>query len=368
MRAALVIIGLFAFAAVSAAAEKTPEEMAREIRARPVPQSVFQKNPDGSALHLQSGLQCPAAAADLRLSETLVVDGFGFDVACNYEGSGPIISVYLTERGDRPLQQHYDLTVAAIKQRWPQVTPYDNPPAPSARPWLSALYTKDDTNHRSGVWIADFAGWTLKFRATYPAGQDDLVFAALRELAATAERTALVHLDACAKSPPPRRSAIIVDDKEKLRQMAMTSIAVQGMTAEGVQTGWDDSPPIWCAEARIVKDQVPLLLWRNIASGSTFTDRITPMTVGKSPVFESMISPAAAMTLHYSEPGKPFAKGILHQLVFTNDNGSQIFAIYDGRPDGETLAQLAADIIHDKARPIAGYDPKTRKMNIYVGN
>jgi hypothetical protein len=376
MRATSAILaGLLVFAAASNTA---PPARAAQGEERPIPKSVFQKNADGSALHLQSQLHCPAASERFRLTAMMVFDGYGLDVDCNYDdGRGSVITMYVTLRQGATLQEHFDAATAAIKQRWPQVTPFsDTVPAPSSSAWMSALYVKDDTNDRSGVWVADFAGWTFKFRATYPAGKDDATFASLRELTAEAERSARAHLEACAKSPPPQRGpASLIEDTKELSALTLAALISEsvgaielkpGLTLRNARDG-NAAAPIWCVERSVRIGDNPFLIWRNIAPGSPAADRVSLMTVGPAPAFDIVSDPhlTKIMTELAQKGGgtRPAEAGV-YVVKEVRGTETRLFALFNGRPDADMAARLVNDILDNKRGLLGSFNAATKTISI----
>ncbi len=184
---------------------------------------------------------------------------------------------------------------------------------------------------------------------------------AVRALAASAESNARPHLDACAKSPIPTRGAARLADKPLVGALALAAVMTDAVHPEDRGT-----VPIWCAEQGIAVGTTPYLLWRNIAAGSRSVDRIMPMTIGPPVFFESIASPHVQKILSEIQQngGKVYVKGALHQIMSFDGTKETVFAFFDGRPDGDTLAHLADDIRAGKAGFLASFDSSTKTISV----
>jgi hypothetical protein len=358
------LILLFVLAAMPSLAD-TPTSLdsaisaASDLKSRPIPKSVWNVDGRGNALHLQSALHCDAEINDYKRINIITYDRFGLDVSCEYlDDNRNLITIYLTRRSGRTLSD--DFTEA--KRELTAVTPEATPMADEAQKvvppdlqWLHLIYSEHAGAINSGIWIADLDGWTLEFRATYPADHAPAVLDQMSAMTTGAQNTAGMHLNACAKAAPVVRSAKRIIDKDKLMQLTLMSSITAAAT--------DDSKPSpveeWCVEQTIDDPQMPMTFWRNINSdGHTGpVDRVTLMAVGDAPTFVSSADASVSVIL-----GKLGARSdaICHTVTTTEQDRIFFYAYFDGRPDADSLVGVARDVLTHKAGILSGYD-KTKK-------
>lgn len=129
----------------------------------------------GNATHIQSGLSCPKTWSQLSLTETHIFRQDGQDVGCNYiDGHGAIATLYAYHSGlpvEAEMQQIID---QVVKQRFPIHEDADvlniTEPGTSVSFVADAITFKggDGRLMKSGLALADYSGWRVKARITYP--------------------------------------------------------------------------------------------------------------------------------------------------------------------------------------------------------
>jgi hypothetical protein len=307
----------------------------------PVPESIWQRSDDGSGIHQQSELRCPVRAGPFRLTGLVAIDGFGLDVACTYDrAAGDRITLYLTQAApDHGFAAHLKVSLESIVMVDPDARPLPGElprfePAPAA--WLGALFGYDDRPLRSGVWLSDVSGWTLKFRATYETEREQEILAVMGELAKTARASAAPHLAACAAAAVPERRGVHTNEPAVLAErIAEAAIDMAGGAAPA---------PTWCVETPITDGRATLMFWRSAAGDH---DRISLMTIDAPLIFECAAQSASVYRLEV-----PF-------------NGLRVvFGFFDGRPSADTLLPVIRDIIAGNAEPVGVYDPRRATMEV----
>ena len=290
------LFGLILWLAAGAALADTPPNAsaasAQTTAAQTPPLSIWVPEKDGYR-HLQSGLVCPASLLGYRRTETSFFDDYGLDVGCNYAGHGRGVTLYLTRRAGSGI----DAAMAEAKRELLQFGADKHPQTLGNKTstanglnWMVALYGEDGGAH-SGIWIADLDGWTLEFRATYPAADEEATIADLAAFADAAKASAGPTLDACSKSQTPqRRGTLITDQKANEGAAMMTSIlGGAALAAAADPKNKDDvkeEPLFWCPEAPLQSGAHGMLFWRAVkADGSDGrSDKISLMTRDEPPV------------------------------------------------------------------------------------
>jgi hypothetical protein len=104
----------------------------------PLPKTVFQIDNDGTALHLESQLQCPATIGEFHRTRLDLFDPFGVDVGCDYQDvEHDEITLYIALRPGQELGKQFDSAKAALVQRLPAATPLAD--------------TEQQTSHRRSI-------------------------------------------------------------------------------------------------------------------------------------------------------------------------------------------------------------------------
>lgn len=355
---------VFAAAAVIAITPTDPPAVAHEqtntpfleLAAQPdPPKSIWRQESSGDGVHAQSTLVCPAKVAGFDRSLLAPFDNFGFDVGCNFDRAGARVTLYLTRRTNRTLQDDLTAAQSAMKQNMTDVQPITGATAMPGT--LGALYARTDGT-RTGVWVADVFGWTLKFRATFAVDRESDVLSAMSGLTARANDTAGKHLGACAAAPPVTRSGATITDKEQNDSLAMMA-GILSATADAGEKSAGAATQQWCAEEAAGDQEIPLLFWRNIkaAADGGPADRISLMTVGEPPMLISSGNPLL------SEIEKD-SGGPIYELDAYQGTTAFVFAFFKGRPAAATLSPIAKDIFLGKRNPLVSYDTKSNTITI----
>jgi hypothetical protein len=336
-------------------------QVRRSEAAPEAPKSVWRIDEFGIATHLQTGLTCPAKIATFERTLLSAYEGFGYDVGCSLDAPGVgHIAVYLAKREKGAASTDFAHALAAMKEASPDATPVE-----SSRPTIgqsasfssAALASKDGA--RSALWSADLSGWTLTFRANYPADKEKDVVTALAALAAEAEDGAAKNLAACAAAPKVERNGARVPDGELITRLAL----IGGLSAqESEERPAREKYQRWCVEEAFRDPQVPLLFWRNVADRNDDgrLDRLTLMTMEEPPTWNIAANRAANLLIDKANEPAP----IIHELTETQGDTTLMFAFFRGRPGLAILAPLVRDIVLGKARPVAKANGKTGVVTI----
>ncbi len=197
-----------------------------------------------------------------------VYDSYGFDVSCNYLSGRTDITVYLTRRSG----QGTDAAMAEAKRELLDVRAALHPQAIADSPsvdaglnWVEARYSLDEDRH-TAIWVADLNGWTLEYRATYPAAEDAETLIDIKRFTEAVKTSAGPRLALCAKSSSPPRDGKRMTAKKDLEADAMMT-SILGATAlsaakEGKAS--EEPPTTWCAEAGVAKTSPHMVFWRMV--------------------------------------------------------------------------------------------------------
>lgn len=314
-----------------------------------LPESIWQAGLDSTARHVQTGLACPFEVNGFTLQNVMTFDAVGLDVGCNYLASaGNAVTVYLTKRGQQSLQD--DLARADMEL---QYTYNDAEPLTDEAPhlsgdiaFLSSLYLLPQHGAHSGIWVADYSGWTLKLRATYPAGNPVDTTEALAAILANAG-AARTHLALCATEPMPERSGQPIDDLSKA-----AVVGTLGLVGHFAPSDEPRPEPVWCAEEALPSTRLPLLLWRNVGEphASRAVTKISLSTEGPPPAVEVVASGFASIPLNEGIEEEALSV-VAHVVLAAFDGTPGAFAFYAGAPSSELLTPLAERIFSGEMGP-----------------
>lgn len=333
----------------------------KELAAGDTPKSVWRVDSSDNATHWQSTMNCPVTMKSFQRKDLIPFDGYGLDVGCTFDRptGDAVITVYLTRRTGSSFAETFTSAQEALKQRLPEAKLIaGDVPMPKGQTFTGALYELGD-GARTGVWVADVSGWTLKFRATYVPNVQTEVLDAMSELSDKARATAGTHLAACAAAPAVQRNGTEITDKDRL----------MGLSIVGAVSAIDDGDKApakiseqWCVEDPAGDREIPMLFWRNIANkdAAGAMDRMSFMTVSEPPILFSEANPFASEVDDKSKADKV----IVHQLTLIQNDTTYIFAFFSGRPAAATIAPLAKDLVLNKKAPIASYTKGTNTITI----
>ncbi len=313
--------------------------------------------------HQQSKLVCPATIGTFERVELIPFDNFGFDVGCNFDYRGEArITLYLTRRKGESLADDLQSAKDALKLNMTSAQLIEGAIAsPAGLPFTGAIYSVTGSI-RTAVWVADVAGWTMKFRATYRNDNETSVVAAMSTLTDSAKRTAATHLSACAAAPSVTRDGKEITDKDRIMSLSLMA----GMLDATLDEKNVKPAEQWCAQEATGDNEAPMLFWRNIAVAGNAgpMDRISLMTMGEPPVLVSTANPTASLIDNEAGEGK----GLIHQLSEKRGDTSYIFTFFSGRPAVATLTPVAKDVFLGKRNPTTSFNSKTNTITIPSGS
>lgn len=359
----LAVIALL-FAASAALADTPPPSGPVSAPSGPPaqPLSVWRPLGHGDMEHVQSGLVCPGTTGGYRQSGLIMYDQLGLDVSCNYGAQPHDITVYMTRRDTGEIDplfaaaQRDLLSVGA--ERHPRLIARSRPDI-GGWTWITALYGEDGDIH-SAIWMADLHGWTLEYRATYPAALETQVSADLAAITTWVQSSAGARLDRCAKSTPPTRDGVRVADKKTLDNNAMMT-AVLGAAGQAMAQDGKGTPAgatTFCLEKTILDQPHRMQFWRGVADDGSAApaDQISGLTTGPPPILRIESDALASLV----------EKSSTAQWTATMNEGGQtsVYAYFQGRPSPQTVAALFSDILADKAKPLIGYSAHGKTINI----
>lgn len=325
-----------------------------------VPQSIWQVAPDGTSTHRQSSLVCPADVGAFHQTRLTVYDHHGFDMSCNYRGRDGWITVYLTRLGPTSLADAFTEAKRQLVDHEPDAVPLPDTDQKTFDPaFLHLTYSEKNGAWLSGIWMTELSGWMFEFRATYKPGAEPDMLAEMTELTRQATASAGQHLKLCAKAETVMRNGVLVTDKDAIQKAMMMRMLFAAAEKEG-------GPPLtgkelhWCAEQGI--GDPPVVFWHGVTEEGkdAIIDRVTPVSVSDPVPLMSALDVIGALLRDDK------AKNDGPQWFVSLKIGTKIwyYAIYQGRPSAEALAQLVRDIIDHKAKPLGGVSVEGKNITI----
>jgi hypothetical protein len=330
------------FSAIALSAE------AAEAQGPVVPQRFWQRTGDGSGIHQQSKLRCPSDAGGFRLTEVLANDAFGLDVGCTYEhATADRITLSLARNNrDHSFAANLEQSVfsvyfenAIIQTARETLPQFDTPTT-----WLGAFYRYGETPMRTGVWLTDFFGWTLKFRADFPLERQAEVLAALQALTVEARASAGEHGQSCTALPAPDRAGVRITDPMRIKDLIAAAGPAMAMEYR-VQAA-----PVWCAEDAVNDAMGPFLLAR---AASNERDRFAWMAIDDPPVFDIVLQ----------TPSQQAAAAAIYRIEVPFEGKLMIFGFFEGRPAPAAAMPLVRGSFIG-VNPVGIFDPRTARMQI----
>ena len=344
---------------------QAPSMVAAESAAPPL--SVWRLDTSLAGEHLQSGLKCPTKMGDYTRTNLTVFDHLGLDVSCNYAAAHRDITLYLTRRTTTTL----DAAMAEAQSELLQLGSARHPSLISqptgedqGLTWTGKIYAEDAGVH-SLIWMADLHGWTLEYRATYPATQEASITPEISAMNAQVLVSAGHKLGQCAKASAPQRTGRRITDRKTLESASLLA-ALLGSTAEAMAR---DKPTIvvasdsvWCVENRMETDAGPAIYWREVnADGSDGgSDKVTGFSDTPPPYLEVTADELASVM----REGK--TKHGQWNATLIDGEQSWIFAHFDGRPSPQTLSGLWSDIQTGKATSLIGFKLEGKNTTIQM--
>jgi hypothetical protein len=293
------------------------------------PAWVFQIGADGSAIHQQSLLQCPASLDGYTRDDLRVYDGIGFDVSCNYRGPQSDVTIYLTRRPAAMLQAAFDGSKQQIVKRFPDAVPRDAGMAlPPGLDWKAASFVSRGGVQFDDTLMANVSGWIYAVRATYAGASMAAAAKVTADLAGRMQQTAGTHLAACAAAPAAVRSGQPVGSVDYLGAMALSGITMARLGPK------DAAAPVWCAEGSFTLGQTHPLYWRNIAfdEKAGMAERITGSDAKEIHI---RLDPASGEVA--AKQGAPMA---VYDVLLEDPTQIDLVGIFNGRPAPGDVAKL----------------------------
>lgn len=354
-----------AFAATPPSSDTTTAEQPKAPEPQPLYKSIWRQDEQGNIVHLQSGLACDMRAGALARLSVNVYRASGLDVSCNYiDAARNFVTLYLTRREGQSLADDMSEAQRELVAMHPDVTghaPVGAIPLATTPAFQTAFYSRDGGQTMEGIWIGDLNGWTLEYRVTWLPANETMMLAGLAALTARAQASAGAQLGLCAKQAAPKRDGTPVTSKDEIEAaLMMQTILSAGAAAATDSPSAIEKPMTWCAENPVGPKEAGFLLWHAVfADGSDAkADRVTPASVEEPMQLMSDTNALAAIV--DGENGKP------ERWTLSVQDGKQvwIYALYDGRPSADALAQWAADIASDKVKPVGGYKVDGKNITI----
>jgi hypothetical protein len=331
--AAPIVLGSSSPASQPSTGTTPPAQTAAALNTNP-PKTVFDIDLDGSAIHRQSGLVCPATAKGWVRNSTILYDKAGFDVSCGYRSpAGSEITIFLSRRAASVLNQTFE----GAKQAIPKAIPGTNPregtaAAPRGFDWLKAGFERQEGEIWSDLFLTQFSDWEYEARITYKPADLSEVNAVFAELSDRVARTAVKQLAACDAAPKPQRGGKRITDADEIRSYSVSAAAqARDVIAASRSAG------TWCAEGATSGGSTTSDYWRNAAvdSKAPALDRL----LGIDTDTHVVIASNAAATSLSAKNGTPHQ---VYDMLMERKEDVILVAEFDGRPAPTDILQVLA--------------------------
>jgi hypothetical protein len=361
------VIALICAAPFAANADVATAPTAGTTQQQTIPHSIWRLDDHNDATHVQTGLVCPASSGNFKRIEMRFYKASGLDISCNYrDADKTLITIYLTRRGTQSVADDFTEAKRELVQVQPAARPLSDAEQKTFAPdlkWLTLLYSEQGGQVHSGIWIADFHGWTLEYRATYATDNEASALTEMAALTDAALNTAGKILATCEKSGVPERSGALIVDKDKTEQ-ALVLASLLGKVTPDKDTGAQTAPRAvtWCPESEIGPPDYRMLLWHAaFEDGSDASaDRVTPEILEDPPALEAKPDRFESIVEGEIKGGKEN-----NWTASVNDGKTTwLFGLFSGRPAGDALGTLMFDIMHGKAKAIGGYSADGKNISI----
>jgi hypothetical protein len=298
------------------------------------PRTVFDIDLDGSAIHLQSGLVCPAATQGWARNSTIQYDKPGFDVSCGYRSpGGSEITIYVSRRSPTTLNQAFENAKHIIPKARPNTNPRDGTAdAPRGFDWLKAGFEMQEGELWSDVFFAPLADWTFEVRVTYKPADLPAVNAVFADLAARVARTAGRQLTACEAAAKPERAGKRITDEDEIRAYSV-SAAAQALAVMAAGRAKEN----WCPEGNTSGGSTTSDYWRiaKVDPKAPALDRL----MGVDNDTRLVVASDSGATATAAKNGTPHQ---VYDVLLERKDDVILVGLYDGRPAPGDLVQLLA--------------------------
>jgi hypothetical protein len=295
---------------------------------------VFDIDLDGSAIHLQSGLVCPATTQGWARNSTIQYDKPGFDASCGYRSpGGSEITIYLSRRNPSTLNQAFENAKQIIPKSRPNTNPRDGTAdAPPGFEWLKAGFEMQEGELWSDVFFAPLADWTFEVRVTYKPADLPAVNAVFADLAARVARTAGRQLAACESAAKPERAGKRITDEDEIRAYSV-SAAAQALAVMAAGRAKEN----WCPEGNTSGGSTTSDYWRSakVDPKAPALDRL----MGVDNDTRLVVASDAGATATATRNGTPHQ---VYDVLLERKDDIILVGLYDGRPAPGDLVQLLA--------------------------
>jgi len=356
-----ICLGILALSPDAFAAEPRDSGVTSPLES--LPESIWQAGLDSTARHVQTGLACPFEVNGFTLQNVMTYDAVGFDVGCNYIASaGNAVTVYLTRRGQQSLQDDLARADMELQYAYGDAEPLtaEVPNLSEDIAFLSSLYLLPQHGAHSGIWVADYSGWTLKLRATYPASDPTNAAEAMTAILENAD-VARTHLALCvdtASYNDETRTGQPLHGIEDTIPAMVRSLLTFTPGPHGPNAPVVPEPQ-WCVTSVIVANDVSFLHWfnRNAGNHGPFERLSRPdrPDAGSFISYRNSLSDAAWAEEQRETTG-------IYDIAWDREEGADLLAIFDGRPTLEVLAGIALAETH---LVLGHYDRATGETTFY---
>jgi hypothetical protein len=333
------IQGAAAPAGAASAAPSSPAPAGPYALTTTPPRSVFDMDADRSAVHQQSRLVCPASVTGFPRISVMLVDRWGFDVACSYRNAGgSVITLYVYRAlGRASFDEDYEGARISLSQVMAGAQPRkETGITPPGAGWRSSGYVLPNGIFTE-LFLSPLADWRFKYRLTYAPQDAGAVSAAVAELSGIVTKTAGAHLEACAASPPPQRTGQRNRDQDALQALAVATAFEVSSSVVTPKAGTR-----WCAEVGFGVGDRFFVYWRNADSAATGpVDRISAINTGLQAFVVKVPAGIISETLQKLSVKSPGDAGSVHALVVDGAETLSVAAIFAGRPSPQEVAPLA---------------------------
>jgi len=322
-----------------------------------VPKTIWQIADNGTALNLQSQLQCPTTVGEFHRTRLNAYGPFGADVSCDYQNTDrDEITLYIALTPQQTLDQQFNAAKAAIVQRFANATPLEDAEQQtfmSSFDWQHVIYRLSAASH-TGLWMTKLGGWNVQYRATFAASRTDTVLGTMSMMTDTVDKTAGQHIAACSKLMPLQR-----DGQRITKPTMFPALSISGtLTAKTARETLSPASANWCIIQPITVQGARFIFWRNVAEqAGGIVERVTPMSENDPVTVYGIVDTAWPQII--KDGDKP---NLAYDIVIDTPDSLQLVGVYEGRPPVGQLVRFA------ESRTVGLYgkvDKKDGKTEVY---
>ncbi len=293
---------------------------------------------DDNAMHLPSGVGCPAVISTLHRSKLETSDVSPFNGSCRYDFDGGNIEILFQLFPGALKIDMFELFQMAARsaEKDAQPLPADQGAFESDLPWKHALYTLHDTG-RLGLWGVKLTTWNVSIKASFDARNTETVLSALKAFSAPLKQADSAQAAACTglKTAQMTGQRLDIDKNEAAGLKVLASAGLTGswmvQPEKAPAAAKAAAGPNWCVANMLSAHTadgkaLSIIHYRHPPENAGAVDRV----VGSDGSFAVMVARDALM-------GGADPAQALHYVFVEDADLYWLVGFYAGRP---SLAEL----------------------------